>query len=305
MKIMIVDDVASIRFGTKAILKKLGYDSFEADSCEKAIKIHNKEKIDFFILDWMLPGEMQGIDLVKHLRSPKEPDYVYIILLTSKNKKEDITEGIVAGADDYIIKPFDYSEFGARIKMGTRNLVLKRKLISVEKENLHLKQVIKELNKRINATEEHTMAEKKIGIYDRESILEILTKERNDFQNKSSTISIILLNMKNLTDIKFIYNREVFEEIINEILKRINKFYPSANLIGWLSQDQLLLILPGHNNHHIKSIAYSIRDSIEEKPINLNKNLAVALKVEVGTATSNKYNPLTPDEMLKLAKTII
>ena len=306
MKVMIVDDVASIRFGTKAILKKLGYDSYEADSCEKALKIHKKEKIDFFILDWMLPGEMQGIDMVKYLRSPAESDYVYIILLTAKNKKEDITEGIMAGADDYIIKPFDYSEFGARIKMGTRNLVLKRKLISVEKENDHLKQIIEQLKKQINEPPEEQMpADKQGNIYNRESILEILSNERNNCQHISATISIIILTIKNLKEIKFIYNRDVFEEIINEMLRRTNKLYPSADLIGWLSQDQLLLVLPGLNNHHVKSIAYSVRDSLEDKPVNLNNNLAVSLKAEVGVATSTKYNPLTPGEMLKLAKSNI
>lgn len=305
MKIMIVDDVASIRFGTKAILRKLNYDSYEAESCEKALQIHAKEKIDFFILDWMMPGEMQGIDLVKHLRSSEQLDYVYIILLTAKNKKEDITEGITAGADDYIIKPFDYSEFGARIKMGVRNLLLKRKLISMEEENIQLKQVIKDLKKQIKATEVKVVPKKKEKIYDRESILEILTNERNNYSNKSATISIILLIIRNLTDIKFIYNRDVFEEIIDEILNRINKLYPSSNFIGWISKDQLLLVLPGLNNHHVKSIAYSVRDSLEDKPINLNNNLAVSLKAEVGVATSTKYNPLTPDEMLKLSKTAI
>lgn len=306
MKIMIVDDAASIRFGTKAILNKLGYESFEAESCEKALDIHQTEKIDFFIIDWMMPGKMQGIDLVKHLRNPDQSDYCYIILLTSKNEKEDITEGITSGADDYIIKPFDYSEFGARVKMGVRNLLLKRKLISAEKEIIHLKQLNEKLTRQIigiNSTQ--TVMEKQGKIYNRESILKILSDERNNSKNISSTISIIFLHVKNLTEIKFIYNRDVFEEIIDDILKRINKLYPSADLIGWVSPDQMLIILPGLNNHHSKSVAYSIRDSLEEKPVALNNNLVVALKAEVGTATSTKYNPLTPEEMMKLAQSVI
>lgn len=305
MKIMIVDDVASIRFGTKAILRKLGYDSYDAESCEKALEIHESENIDFFIIDWMMPGNMQGIDLVKNLRSPERSVYSYIILLTAKNKKEDITAGITAGADDYIIKPFDSNEFGARVKMGVRNLILKRKLISAEKEIIQLKQLIDKLKKQVSNNEELAPVKKQEKIYNRETIMDIFINERNNCQHISATISIIILSIKNLTDIKFIYNRDVFEEILNEVLKRINKLYPSADLIGWISQDQLLLILPGLNNHHTKSIAYSLRDSLEDKPVSLNNNLTVALKAEVGTATSTKYNPLTPDEMMKLALTII
>lgn len=84
MKIMVVDDVATNRFMTRALLRKFGYDAYEAESCEEALIFHSKEQIDFFVLDWIMPGEMQGIDLVKQLRAIKGAQYVYIILLTAK-----------------------------------------------------------------------------------------------------------------------------------------------------------------------------------------------------------------------------
>ena len=71
------------------------------------------------ITDWMMP-EMSGIELCKMIRSNDLNRYVYTILLTSKDKNKDLVEGLRAGADDYLIKPFDKDELNMRIRVGER-----------------------------------------------------------------------------------------------------------------------------------------------------------------------------------------
>lgn len=298
MKIMVVDDVATNRFMTKVILRKLGYDSYEAESCEDALILHSKEQIDFFILDWVMPGGMQGIDLVKQLRSIKGGQYVYIILLTAKNRKEDIAEGINAGADDYIIRPFDNSEFGTRVKMGTRNLALKRKIICLEKENRKLKKLLDKANIHYD-TSSGPIPEKKELILPGEVIMNLFEQERENCSAQKIPISVILLRIPSLKDIP---NPRLLSMVSEGVVQRINSVFPSCSLIGWFSQDQMMLILPSVSSYQTKGIALSIRDAIEEKPLLLKNNVSFPVKADVGAGSSDSSNPLSVNEMIQLAK---
>ncbi len=77
------------------------------------------------LLDWMMPG-MDGIEVCRRVRAGGKP--VYILLLTSRSGKEQVVEGLSAGADDYLIKPFDPDELHARIRVGIRILELQATL---------------------------------------------------------------------------------------------------------------------------------------------------------------------------------
>ncbi len=69
------------------------------------------------IFDWLMPG-LNGIELCQHVRSMPQEPYTYILLLTSKRDKKDVVEGLSAGADDYITKPFDPQELKVRLRRG-------------------------------------------------------------------------------------------------------------------------------------------------------------------------------------------
>jgi diguanylate cyclase (GGDEF)-like protein/PAS domain S-box-containing protein len=75
------------------------------------------------ILDWMMP-DLDGIQVIQQLRATHRESYTYVLLLTSKGQKEDLLEGLDAGADDYLKKPFDAQELRARLRVGARILAL-------------------------------------------------------------------------------------------------------------------------------------------------------------------------------------
>lgn len=79
------------------------------------------------ILDWMMP-KLDGVEVCKRIRSRTGRPYIYLVLLTARSQKEEITAGLEAGADDYIIKPFDPDELRARLKVGQRVVNLERTL---------------------------------------------------------------------------------------------------------------------------------------------------------------------------------
>ncbi len=79
------------------------------------------------ILDWMMP-RMDGLEVCAAVRSDPSRPYIYLILLTAKSQKEEIAAGLEAGADDYVVKPFDPDELRARLKVGQRVVELERTL---------------------------------------------------------------------------------------------------------------------------------------------------------------------------------
>jgi DNA-binding response OmpR family regulator len=133
MKILIAEDDITSRNILKVILKKWGYEVIDvADGNEAWGVLQEEDAPRLIILDWMMP-EIDGVTLCKKLREKKTTDPLYIILLTSKSDSMDLVEGLEAGADDYIAKPFNNLELQARVKAGRRILSLQDELLKNEK----------------------------------------------------------------------------------------------------------------------------------------------------------------------------
>src|SRR5579885_2159777 len=95
---------------------------FACDGAE-ALHLFEAHRPALVITDWMLP-DVTGPELCQQIRGRQGDDYSYIILLTSNAEKEQIVEGLAAGADDYLTKPFDRLELLARIGVGCRTVQL-------------------------------------------------------------------------------------------------------------------------------------------------------------------------------------
>lgn len=115
--IIICDDEADIRMALKLYLSSENYNIIEAENGKEAIEIIEREKIHLLLMDIMMPV-MGGIDALLALR--KKGNNIPVILLTAKGQDNDKVIGLNAGADDYITKPFNYSEVSARIKSQIR-----------------------------------------------------------------------------------------------------------------------------------------------------------------------------------------
>ncbi|HEY9461047.1 MAG TPA: phosphate regulon transcriptional regulator PhoB [Paralcaligenes sp.] len=117
--ILVIEDEPNIQELIAVNLSFAGYDVTRASSAEQAQQIIAAELPDLILLDWMLPGA-QGIVLAKKLRAQERTRHVPIIMLTAKSAERDKLDGLEAGADDYITKPFSPKELVARIKAVLR-----------------------------------------------------------------------------------------------------------------------------------------------------------------------------------------
>lgn len=143
MLILIVDDDNDIRILLSRTLQKWGHEVVSAKNGMEAWEILKREVINFVISDWMMPV-MDGLELCKKIRTAAFPRYVYVILLTAKDEKDELVKGMEAGADDFVVKPFNKGELNVRIRAGERILKLEHDL---EEHNIKLKEVNKNLKK--------------------------------------------------------------------------------------------------------------------------------------------------------------
>ena len=116
MKVLVVDDSSIIRRAVTKVVTGLGYQAIEAENGADALaKIRtNANHIGLIILDWNMPV-MDGIDVLKKIKSSNDYSHIPVLMATSDGIKEDVIEALRAGATSYLVKPFDPSVLSERI----------------------------------------------------------------------------------------------------------------------------------------------------------------------------------------------
>ena len=106
MKILVVDDFSTMRRIVKNLLKDLGFSNIqEADDGSTALPMLQQGDFDFVVTDWNMPG-MQGIDLLRAIRSDESLKHLPVLMVTAEAKKEQIVAAAQAGVNGYVVKPF-------------------------------------------------------------------------------------------------------------------------------------------------------------------------------------------------------
>ncbi|MFH1134470.1 MAG: response regulator [Pseudomonadota bacterium] len=121
LKILAVDDDRiTLKFLETYLSREKGLEVHVAGDGGEALETIKENNTDILLTDWMMP-KMDGLSLCRALRDLESGDhYTYIIILTAKTRREDIVAGLAAGADDYMVKPFNQDELIARVRTGIR-----------------------------------------------------------------------------------------------------------------------------------------------------------------------------------------
>jgi len=128
MRILVADDEPMGAMMLSRSLQRWGLEVVVARDGEEAWRIIDKDGgIAMAILDWMMPAA-DGPELCRRIRNDVRHAHMHLILLTARNSRADVVAGLDAGADDYLIKPFDPEELRARVHVGIRVLALQERL---------------------------------------------------------------------------------------------------------------------------------------------------------------------------------
>ena len=132
MKILIAEDEALSRELLASTLQKMGHEVIASGDGREAWEVfEQQEDIQVVVSDWLMPG-LDGLELCRLVRTQKRPHYTYIILLTVLSGKKNYLQGMEAGADDFITKPFDPDQLEARLCVAERILELRYEVAQLE-----------------------------------------------------------------------------------------------------------------------------------------------------------------------------
>lgn len=137
MKLLIAEDDLTSRTMLEVVTRKWGYDSITVEDGEAAWEVmQGEETPHLLLLDWEMP-KLDGLTLCQRLRQQESSNPPFIIMLTARSETADIVAGLEAGANEYIVKPFDNMELQARLQAGRRMVDLQTNL-SLAMSRLHL-----------------------------------------------------------------------------------------------------------------------------------------------------------------------
>jgi sigma-B regulation protein RsbU (phosphoserine phosphatase) len=147
MRILVVEDDRASALLLKSMLQRWGYDVVHATDGRQAWEILHEQDIRLVISDWMMP-RMNGLELCREIRKSDLPGYTYVILLTARGERLSLVEGMGAGADDFVTKPFDQAELQARLRAGVRIVQLEADL---EQRNRRLEDAYRSMRQDLEA----------------------------------------------------------------------------------------------------------------------------------------------------------
>lgn len=250
MRILLAEDDLITRRLLEAQLKNWGHDLVVCSDGQQAweeLKRETSPKL--VVLDWMMPG-MDGLTLSREIRKLETKPYTYIILLTAKSRKEDVIEGLEAGADDYITKPFDPQELRVRIRAATRIVQLQEELLAA-----------------LRASEFQATHDSLTGLWNRYAILGILQKELSRSDREHLSIAVIMADVDHFKKINDTYGHLAGDEVLRQTAGRIVSSLRPYDSVGRYGGEEFLMVMPSCSTTNALNIAERLRSTFEKNPI--------------------------------------
>lgn len=227
MRVLIADDNQMSRVLLRSSVERWGYEVVLAANGVEAWNIlAQPDPPPIAILDWVMP-DITGPELCRRVRENHREPYTYILLLTSKNTKSDTVEGFEAGADDYIVKPFDDNELRMRLRAGQRIVDLQMKLMQAREE----------LRERANK-DLLTM------LPNRPAIAAALEREISRCHRDNRTCGVILLDIDHFKKINDTYGHFAGDAVLRETAVRLRGNMREYDQVGRYGGEEFLVVLP-------------------------------------------------------------
>ena len=245
MQILVAEDNPVFQSMLKKMLGKWGYEVILTGDGEEAWRIlQQPESPRLAILDWMMPG-LDGVEICRRLRAAQQERYVYVLLLTAKTEQKDLVEGMEAGADDYVTKPFNNHELRVRLRAGRRILDLQEQLL-VAQDAL-----------RVQATRDGLTA-----LWNRTSILEILDREIARSERESSPLAVLMADLDHFKRINDTYGHLAGDAVLRETARRMSANIRAYDAAGRYGGEEFVMVIPGCDESGALAQAERLRQSI-------------------------------------------
>jgi diguanylate cyclase (GGDEF)-like protein len=230
----------------------------------------------------MMPGQ-NGVDVCRALRKQRPEPYTYILLLTAKDAKDSVVEGLESGADDYLTKPFNPQELKARIRVGLRLLELEDNLVQA-RETMRFK----------------AMHDALTGVWNRGAILENMEREVWRSRRESISLGVLILDLDHFKAVNDNYGHLTGDAVLREITKRMQIDVRPYDAVGRYGGEEFLVLLPGCNRDVTRATAERLRKIISVSPVETATG-SLKITMSIGAVATGDWPQNSPSQILQMA----
>lgn len=225
-RVLVVDDSPIYRTIFEQILSGEKYSVSYASDSETAARLYNQTAPNIVITDWTMAG-FSGLEFCQRVRADSTTSlYTYIILMTGNTDKAGVVKGLEAGADDYLVKPFDSSEMLARIGVGCRIVDMHRQL---ERKSAELAEVAR--------TDVLT------GLPNRRAIEEWANRQLKGAARHGFPIWVVLSDLDGFKEINDTFGHEAGDTVLRTFANTLKKLTRISDMCGRLGGDEFLIVI--------------------------------------------------------------
>ncbi len=255
-----MDDDRLIRTLLREFLTREGYDVVVAESCMQALEIleEGKHQFKFLVTDWELP-DGSGIDLIRHVRHVVCSHYMYIVMATSHGNRENLTQALNAGADDFLAKPIDRGELVARMRAGQRILDLESRLTHLANSDLLT------------------------GLPTRRVFESMVVKEWSRARRYRLPLSCVIFDIDYFKRINDVHGHAAGDEVLREVGRVFADSVRKSDIICRYGGEEFCAVLPETSIEQARQWAEILRQRIGEMDIIL-ESAVVNVTASLGVA---------------------
>lgn len=285
LRVVVAEDDAASRHLLQHFLRQWGFECEVASDGSQAWDLmQSKDVPTIAVFDWMMPG-IEGVELCRRLRRLTRQHYTYVLLLTGKTGKQDVIEGLSAGADDYVSKPFNPKELQARLLVAQRIITFQEQLIAAREEL------------RIQATHDYLTR-----LLNRAGIMEALGQEMNRSYRKEGVFSVILADIDHFKKINDTYGHATGDQVLREVAARMKASLRSYDIAGRYGGEEFLVIVPDADEESAVHVAEKIRKAVCSTPI---ESLGCGRTATISLGVSASSAGISADALLSSADTAL
>ncbi len=279
MRILIAEDDFTSRAMLAAVLRKGGHEIVEANNGAEAWQVLQlPDAPTMVIIDWMMP-EMDGLELVRRVRSLPTDQPPYLIMLTSKGEKADIIAGLDAGANDYLGKPFDAGELRARVNVGFRMVEMQAALIE-SREALAYQAAHDPLT----------------GMFNRRAILDHLHKQLAHARRHGQALAVGICDIDHFKQVNDTHGHQTGDDILCGLAARLKESLREDDSVGRMGGEEFLIVSTMQTGTDDLTLFAKIRSRIAETALATRSgDLHVTLSIGVASAVAGS----TVDSLLE------
>ena len=269
MRILLAEDEPSSQDMLRIALKDWGYKvTVVADGHQAWEVLQQPDSPRLAILDWIMPG-LEGPEICRRVRRMEIDRYTYIIMLTVRDKKQDLVRGIEAGADDYIAKPFDMSELEARLNAACRQLHIHEQLIAA-----------REMIRR------EAMRDLLTGVQNRRTLSETIRRELHRAAREGSRVGLAMIDVDRFKEINDVHGHLAGDEAIHQVARSIQDHLRFCDSIGRFGGDEFLAVLPGLARESAMGLCERLRHVVAKVDLNW-AGRTIPLAVSIGATVAD------------------